>query len=665
MLLKSKFQGVIHLSATADGGLPEVEFTGGEGPGAIMDQVQSYAVPWIKQAIDPAGPSLLWEEIDPEAGELRRHRSLLEGRLEFELCSDEQGIELMLSRDLSLPNENALSNGNSQGEARRGRAWVPLRPLAEPGRRQRAVLGWNVEEPRFLWRYVSIGNAPTIEITWSCDKLHRSWAEEVRQRHPALKCRLGHTNVCQLSPAQEGPLSYRGHFPLPKDSWLPARWRLGLALPLVVCGENGDTVDTSRELEDEIPATVDALDFRAVLGRRVTRLVSLDDLALRFEAEVLTCEETLLPDEIPAGMVPGLPWTVAVERGASELAIPTPSNGDVRPHPAAARQRRWTLRPQGGDGYWGQVDWEGYPPLLRFGLGSADLEQGPQIARIPERKAAVGWSIETPEEPDELLCFTIPHWIPAGELGTKLTLPYREGGFDYASQVKARINGLEERFAIDPSSEVPANRVYLDPRHWRWYDERSGEVQDAEALGEVDGYVRWRRPPADSGENEPPRESEVSPTDWAAGSAPVLLARRPEPDAAVTDWGGLYVPEPVPWQALEEVRPERTGDDLVLTPRSSLPAVWISLWGYLCRYDRHPVVFSQTRRPGPADRHLDRARWPRAVSARAHRERRRRQRCGTRLPPAFVLPPLRRFRQRSPDPLARGRDATARPTAGA
>ena len=68
MLLRSGFQGVIHLLATAKGGQPEVEFEGGEGPGQIMDQIQAFAVPWIKKALDPAGPSLLWEEIDPEAG---------------------------------------------------------------------------------------------------------------------------------------------------------------------------------------------------------------------------------------------------------------------------------------------------------------------------------------------------------------------------------------------------------------------------------------------------------------------------------------------------------------------------------------------------------------------------------------------------------------------
>lgn len=578
MLLKSGFHGVIHLLASAQGGLPEVEFEGGEGPGEVMDQIESFALPWIKKSIDPAGPSLLWEEIDPEAGEVRRRRTLLESRLEFELCRDDRGIELLL----------AAAGG-------RGRAWVPLSPLAEPGRRQRSVLGWSVEEPRFLWRYVAIGGAPTIEITWGCGSIHRSWAEEVERRFPALRCRLGPKSVCTLSRVPDGPLSYRGHFPLSRDSWLPARRRLGLDLPLVVSTEDRAA---RRAVDDEVPVTVDALDFRAVVGGVPTRLVSLDDLAERFVAEVLTAEESLLPDEIPAGMIAGLPWTLTVERHATETAAPS-SNGGVRAHPAASRHRRWTLRPQSGDGYWGQVDWKDYPPRLGFGLGSADPGRAPEIARIPDRKATVGWRVAGSDADGELLCFTVPYWVPMGELGAVAALPCRDHGFDYASEVRAKIDGLEERFAIDPGSEIPRNRVYLDPRHWRFYDESAGEVRDAEALGEVNGYVRWLRPASGTNGEGHRGRREVSPTDWASGSAPVLLVRRPAKDVAerdVLDWGGLWAPEAVPWGALEEVRPERTGFDLVLTPRSSLAAVWISLWGFVCRYDRHPVIFSQTRR---------------------------------------------------------------------
>lgn len=591
MLLKSGYQGVIQLLAAARGGVPEVEFEGGEGPGEVMDQIQTFAVPWIKKAIDPAGPALLWEELDLEAGEVRRRRSLLESRLEFELCRDDQGIELLLPREEGASAGRAPAGRAPAGRASAGRAWVPLRALAEPGPRQRSALGWRVEEPRLVWRYVAIGKTPTIEVAWRCGSIYRSWAEEVERRFPVLKCRLGPKSVCQLSRV-DGPLSYRGHYPLPLDAWLPARWRLGLDQPLVLATEDGRA---RRRVNDEVPVTVEALDFRAILGGQTTRLVSLDDLAEPFEAEVLTAEEALLPDEIPAGMVPGLPWTVAVERHAPETAVAS-WNAGIRTHPAVTRRRRWTLRPQGGDGYWGQVDWTDYPPRLEFGLGAADPESAPEIARIPDRKATVGWRLGRSATDGELLSFTVPYWIPMGELGVVAALPCREHGFDYAAEVRARIDGLEERFAIDPASEVPRNRMFLDPRHWRFYDEDAGETKDAEALGEVDGYVRWSRPsngtPGDPG-------IEVSPTDWAAGSAPVLLVRRPAecaPDQDVLDWGGLWAPDAVPWRALEEVRPERTAFDLVLTPRSPLPAVWISLWGFLCRYDRRPVIFSQTRR---------------------------------------------------------------------
>lgn len=574
MLARSGFRGVIHLSTAARGGPPEVEFRGAEGPGEVMDQIQTFAVPWIKKAVDPAGPALLWEELDPEAGELRRRRSLFPERLDFELCRDEQGIELLLESEAGQT----------------GRVWVPLRALAEPGRRQRAALGWSVEEPRFGWRYLGIGHVPTIEIAWRCGSIYRTWAEEIERRFPALRCRLGPKSVCQLSRVPGGTLLYRGHFPLARDSWLPARWRLGLEMPLVVAAEG----ERARRLvDDEVPVTVEALDFRAVVGGRPTRLVSLDDLAQRFEAEVLTLEEVLLPDEIPAGMISGLPWTVSVERHAPESAA-APASGEVRTRPAFARHRRWTLRPE-SDGRWGEVDWRDDPPRLDLGLGAAESGRPPEIARIPDRKATVGWRLGAPEASGELLRFTLPYWIPMGALGGVLAVPCRDHAFEYASEVRAWIDGLEERFSIDPASELPRRRLFLEPRRWRFYGDRAGEVQDAEALGEVSGHVRWLRPasPANGG------GTEVSPCDWAAGSAPVLLVRRPaedEPDRHVLDWGGFWTPEAVPWQALEEVRPERTAFDLVLTPRSSVPAVWVSLWGFLCRYDRRAVIFSQTRR---------------------------------------------------------------------
>ena len=124
--------------------------------------------------------------------------------------------------------------------------------------------------------------------------------------------------------------------------------------------------------------------------------------------------------------------------------------------------------------------------------------------------------------------------------------PYRDHGFDYASEVRAWLKGLEERFVIDPSSEMSANRIFLDPRRWRFHDETHGDVKDAEALGEVSGYVRWRRPEPDEAGERPFRGREVTPTDWAEGRAPVLLIRRTDGRAGIGDseynvryWGGL------------------------------------------------------------------------------------------------------------------------------
>ncbi len=648
-ILRTRYHGVIHLYPADAGSRPEIEFLGGEGPQQAMDQIQSFAVPRIREAIEPRGPYLRWEELDLEAGALRRHRSRFRDRFEFVLSPDERGIELLLP-----PDGNAPAGG---------RPWVPLRPLAEPPAEQRSALGWTVERPEFSWRYLHTRQAPpTLEMTWSCPSLPRTWAQQVLRDSARLQCRFGDGTAgtldldtpslgtpdrgtldldtpslstpdrgtldldtpnlstldldtpnlstpdldapfhCQLDPTRDGLLVYRGYYPLPADARRPARRRITLKQPLVVLEPDGD--EASRDLDADIPATVEALDFRAVLAERTTRLIAGDDLGQPFRAEVLTPEDVLLPEEIPAGTIAGLPWRLAVESAGNER-----HRGD-RPSPDGApgaqegqTLHRWTLtpRPASGDrGTWEEVAWDGEPPAVAFGLHlRQSRDRAPRITRIDHRRATVGWRLETSED-DELLCLTVPHWVPVG-CPEQVALPDRGKGFDYASEVRAHLGGLEERFHIDQSSEVSANRVFLGPRRWRFRDELHGEVADGEALGEAAGCVRWRPPTAAVGGS---RATGMSPTDWAGGSAPVLLVRTGKGNARA--WGSLYAPATIPWDVLDEVpaepgaAPAAPATTVLLVPRSEpaearRQAIWIDLWGFVCRYDRHTLRFAHSR----------------------------------------------------------------------
>ena len=597
-ILRSRYRGVIHIFPNGGDSTPEIEFTDGEGPEQVMNQIQDFAVPEIHKSIEPMGPYLRWEELDLEAGVVRRHRSRFLDRFEFVLCPDELGIELV------LPAESA---GDGETDER-ARPWVPLRPLAEPGEGQLAAIGWLVERPRFVWRYLQTRYAPpTFEMTWSCPSLPAHWATQVLAAAPHLTCHIGDDWDCPLSPTRDGLLVYRGFQPLSEDAARPASLPLRLEQPLVVIGpESTGDWDDPHDLDEHVPATVDAIDFRALIDGRPTRLVSDADLDLHFEAEVLTAEDVLLPEILPAGTIPGLPWDLEVlPRADVEPAAGSLDAGGVMA-PEETSGRRWLLAPAPRDdrdaagaltgegalarGRWRDVTWKQestQAPSLAFGLGSCDTSRAPWITHIENRRASVAWRVEASDE-GGLMCLCVPHWVPIGCPGRVTLPPHESDGFDYAAEVRARLDGLEERFVIDQRSEVSSNRLFLGPRQWRFHDERDGAIDDGEALGEGAGCVRWRRP-NDSGDP-------LAPTDWAGGSAPVLLLRK-DPTEGL-HWGGLYAPQTVPWDALEEVPREPTPDpeEILLVPSQRRAdgtprPIWIDLWGYVCRYDAYRLVF--------------------------------------------------------------------------
>ena len=608
-ILRSRYRGVIHFHPADADSQPEIEFTGGEGPEQVMNQIQDVAVPEIRKNIEPLGPFLRWEELDLETATLRRHRSPFHDRVEFVICPDEMGIQLILSPDAGAPSDAAPGAGAPDFEDERARPWVPLRSLAEPGDDQLARVGWSVAEPDFRWRYLQTRYAPpTIEMSWSCPSLPSPWAARVLDTVAHLDCDLGDSERCPMNPTRDGLLVYRGFYPLPAGAARPASLPVRLEQPLLLIGPEslapGSTAGPSHLLDEEVPATVEALDARAILGGRPTRLVAREDLARRFEAEVLTGEDTLLPDVIPAGTIPGLPWPLAVTaQGFENDDDHEPGRHAGETGEAETCGRRWRLapRPRAGvdsdveRGRWRDVAWQGDPPSLAFGLGSFDASRAPRITHIENRRANVAWRVEASDE-GHRLCLCVPHWLPVGCPGQAALPPHDANAdpndFDYGARADARLDGLVERFVIDQRSELPGNRLFLGPRRWRFRDQESGEAIDAEALGEGAGCVRWRRPAAGAGTVG---GREPGPTDWAGGSAPVLLLPKDRRDPLA--WGALYAPRAVPWDALEEVHAEPTPDpeEVLLVPRPPSPeaasAIWIDLWGFVCRYHVRRAAF--------------------------------------------------------------------------
>ncbi len=573
-----------------------MRYLDGDGPAELLDQLQQHALRRLLDAteLEADGWYLRWQSFAPEPGTVHRRRSRIGDRLTFTVADDERGIELQLP-DLPPPHP-----------------WVPLQPRLQPGPHQLASLGWQGGEPVLSWRYLRLHRGVALEVSWTCTGLYPAWADLLQDNPRPLDCRVtvagdlgaNGTQSLRLEPTGED-LTWRGTLRLADDDPLPSYRRLTLEPPLVVYtdtepvtgpGTLGSTALVPRQLEVDVPLRLEAVDLLARIGGRRSRLVADEDADLPFNAEVVTRPEVVLPPRLPAGLLPGLPWDVTVNDA-----------GNVDGY-GPQSQRCWYLTAAGPRGTWGDVQWQRDPAC--FELTAVDplppgAPERPVIHRIARRKASVAWQLRTGSGEGELLCLTVPRWLPAGAPALPgLTLEPR--GFDYAGDLRAELDGIEERFAVDQESELAPQRLYLDPDRWRFRDQL-GRPMAGEALGSAGGYVRWRRPPSDQRGGQRGGEQrdagDLHPTEWSGGSAPVLVVATEEvggparrQNETVRRWGGLYAPEPVPWSYLRPVAPAlRTGagKSLLLTLRPEPPAIWISLWGFICRYDRRELFFAR------------------------------------------------------------------------
>ncbi len=553
-----------------------------EGPEQLLNAFEDHALPAIQKAIawSRSGGELTWEELDAEAGRLRRRRTPVAGELRFEVTADELGVELLLPKVEARP-------------------WVALQPGLEPGADRRARLGWVAGEPVFTWRYAETDGRRKIELVWSLAGLPDAWARSlVPADDEPVSCRVDDGTACPLKASVSGGLRLAGDLVVTANEPRPARRRFRLVPPLAVVDE--DEAGPGG-FDDEVLATLEAIDFRARIAGRATHFVAVDEFPRTFEAELLTAPEVLLPDRLPGDTFAGVSWPLEVRER-------DPATASYRG--AAVAARRWLLTSETGEGAatparWQDVLWDGEPPaIVCCPAGRGDELR---IEVLESRRARVTWNVGANAD-DSLLLTTVPQWRPVAHR-RELAAAIEAGAYDYAPGVQAEIDGLEERFTVDESSELPAQRLILGPDSWSVRDPLGRAVEAAETLGLVGGNVRWR-PPAAAAEG--PR----TPTDWTGGSAPALVIDRSgsgqpgsgQPGSGqVERWGALYAPVPVPWERLREIPPVAGDDareagprvagprDLTLEPTTAPRSLWLSLWGFVGRYDRVELSFAHHR----------------------------------------------------------------------
>ncbi len=569
MRARNKPHGVIDLPFC---GQASARYDQDGGPGEYLDLVEKHVIPALYRALDERR-QLRWESFDREERVLRRR--ITPYRKEIPFILDDGGVRLELSEGDDSP-----------------RPWLPLLPSTSPSSAILACVGWTEGEPLFSWHYRLYPDSDlgAIEARWRFDGLPETWVREILGDVQEIECRIDFDKTCVLKRRVPERLDFQGSLTLGKDEDRPATRRFLMKLPLDLDATAAGLPEGSGQFEEKVTLTVRPEDFIARIHDLDTRLVAEEeDLDEKFEARILVEEEILLPDTIPKDSIPWLPWDLSVEKTDKRLER-CRGEKDIFVVP-------WRLAPlqDRQPGTWREIQgWKGDPPGIGFSMGENEASETPSIHRIPNRQATVTWSLQSRSE--HLLTLCIPRWLPAG-YPQRRSLPIQRGGFDYVSEVRAHFNGLEERFTVGAGSELPAERLFLGPERWRSFDETGRAVPRVRALGYVDGYVRWEHRDKNAEDPDPP-------TRWCQGSAPILIVERQDSNVAlnVSRWGGLYVPDgrlsdTIPWDHLQEMPPsiDESKGMLALRPDAEAKILWLSLWGFLSRYDLRQLSYRAVR----------------------------------------------------------------------
>jgi hypothetical protein len=558
----------VPITVAADGslGLPD----SAEVRSHVEELCREACFPVVRPALrraDDGAWVLPWERLDPVSGTLGREEFPLGEGLFLDAWQDD-GVYL------------SLGPGGA-------RIWFSESPDARPGLPALGSVGWHDHDAELTWSYRRRGEGRELVVEWCFPRLPPHWVDAVQAAWGGeIACETG-TLRFSLRRHPGERLAASGRVRVPGDEPLPLRRRFVLAPPLRRVGPD----EVGGRVEMEETASVSVLELSALVDGVETQVVADADRKKPFRVLLVTEADVELPDRIERERWPAVGWELRVTRDP-----PVP-----RDEPLGVGRRAWLLEPAspGEETEWGEVAWE---PLkvLAFALeGDGAGAAGPHIERVAERTARIAWRLDRlpprgreREGASSPLAVVVPEAVPA-TAGTPWPPRSEVLQLDHGRYFQIRSGNVVERIPLSDSAEFPHERLLLGPDDWAMHTESGAAVgDDGVVLGEVGGHVRWRLP---SSARERPR---VSPARWALGRGPVLLVRRDQPPA--TAWGGLYVPsaafegversDPDPWHHEIEPRVVAGREGFSLTAGTGA-RLWLSLWGYVDRYERVELAF--------------------------------------------------------------------------
>ncbi|HEX8320449.1 hypothetical protein [Longimicrobium sp.] len=508
---------------------------------------------------DGAGAWLLrWEELDLAESVLRQCEATVGTSIACVLSLQDDTVRLLPEAG----GAGVAALGHDEAEA------VFTRP------------GWGAQPPTLDWRYAAVGDAVHVRVRWAAAGLPEEWKKRLGEARQVLRCAMGDATWARLAHVPRPRLEYEGTFTLDRAAGRPERRGFEVEGALRVQPLDGDASGTAF---DE-PASFEVRDLRAATQAGWSRYVADADTALPVRLVVLVPEGALLPDIVSCRAGGAAGCQLRAQRLGAQLPPPEVGGGTEAPQPTPPGVEAWLLQ--------SEQSWEtlfGGAREWRVPAGRGEAAAHACLWRVADRRTRRAFVVA--QANGELLAQVSEEWMVPGAGGE--TGLGREADVDrFGPRIALVEHGLREWFDRDSGSGLPQTRLMLGPDSWSVY--AGGEVlSTATVYGSLGGpvpldgadrdprieSVRWRlRPGA-------PRIARAA--DWADPSAPVLVTGPGGPLC----WGGLYVPEPVPWERLRLVQPQSHAPLVRIPATPRMAGLWIDLWGYVAGYERAEAVF--------------------------------------------------------------------------
>lgn len=487
--------------------------------------------------------TLRWEELDLEKGIVRQREAAVGVRIPCLLSLEKGAVRLHPAGDDGWV--SAIGSDDSESVLTR--------------------TGWETHVPRLDWRYVSAGAAARVRMRWSAVGLPELWKQRIGEKWPVLRCVIAGAGEARLVYTPATVLEYEGTFTTDSNAELVERRSFEIEQALQLQLRDGSLSGTTFNE----PASFDVRDIHADTRSGWSRYVADTDTELPVTLAVFVPEGALLPEFLTCGRNVDGTSVLRARRLGGRLPPPAFAR-DIEPPPTTpVGTEAWLLQ---SDQTWdslfsGAREWQ-------VPSGSGTVAAHACVWRVPDRRTRRAFVVTQAE--NELLAQISEEWmVPGAGGGTTLG---REAKVDrFGPRVPLVENGLQEWFDRDSGSGLPQIRLLLGPDSWSVY--AGGEVVSAASVyGDVGGGVRWR---LKSDERRLPRAA-----DWASAGVPVLVTRPGDPLC----WGGLHVPEPVPWTILRPIQPQSHSPVIRIPATPGVLGLWIDLGGHVAGYERAGAV---------------------------------------------------------------------------